>query len=126
MISETMKHFDMVFDEAWVSPYVRAQETLSIIQVVYKVDVPITVINELVPGGDEEKVLELLQAQAQKTPTLKLILVSHNPLISDLVCLIEPNSMIDMRTSEVTHCVISEATSGLVKYYTRDELMKSK
>ena len=58
-VAEGMKKLHLTFDLAWVSPYKRAQETLQIIQEIMGNYVPINVVNELVPGGDEELVFKL-------------------------------------------------------------------
>lgn len=121
--SKGMKMKSMTFDMAWVSPYQRAQETLAIIQEVFNVTVPIEIIDELTPGGDEEIVLELLQEQAKKTPSSRLLVVSHNPLVSNLVELFDAELMIDMETSAVAHCSITEQDYKLLSYYSRAELL---
>ena len=122
--SKGMQQRGMAFDVAWVSPYQRAQETLTIIQDVFNANVPVEIVNELIPGGDEEKVLELLQRQAKKTPLLRLLVVTHNPLVSNLVELIDAELMIDMETSAVAHCSITEQDYKLLNYYSRAQLLE--
>lgn len=123
-VAKGMKKSHLTFDLAWVSPYRRAQETLEIIQETMHASVPIKVVNELIPGGDEEEVFNLLQDQVLSTPKLRLLLVSHNPLISTLVELLaSSNITLDMSTSDVAHCEITEKESRLIKYYSRDDLM---
>lgn len=122
--SKGMKKRGMTFNLAWVSPYQRAQDTLGIIQKIFNVAVPVEIIEELIPGGDEEKVLELLQRQAKKAPLSKLLVVTHNPLVSNLVELIDAESIIDMETSAVVHCAITEQDYKLLNYYSRAQLME--
>ena len=123
-VAEGMKKLHLTFDLAWVSPYKRAQETLQIIQEIMGNYVPINVVNELVPGGDEELVFKLLQNQAVSTPEIRLLIVSHNPLVSTLLELLASSNLtLDMSTSDVALCEITETERRMIKYYSRDELI---
>ena len=118
-----MKALNLRFDVAWVSPYRRAQETFEIINDVYKTRIPIKVVEELIPSGDEDKVLVLLDQQFILTPEIKLLLVGHNPLISSLLSLLDSTFRSDMRTREVAVCEYSQTASRLVKFFERETLL---
>ena len=123
-VSQGMKRLHLTFDLVWVSPLRRARETLDIIQKFQKEIISPIVVAELVPGGDEDRVLAMLKEQSIKTPDVRLLVVGHNPLLSLLLELLDSSSNIaDMRTSDVAHCLITEQGSELIKYYSREDLM---
>ena len=123
-VAKGMKRNKLTFDLVWVSPYRRARETLEIIQKYQEEIITPIIIKDLVPGGDEDEVLSLLQEQAIKTPDVRLLVVGHNPLLSLLLELLDSSSNVaDMRTSDVAHCLITEQGSSLIKYYSRDVLI---
>ena len=123
-VAKGMKRNKLSFDLVWVSPFRRARETLDIIQKYQKEIISPIIVPDLVPGGDEDKILALLKEQAIKTPNLRLLVVGHNPLLSLLLELIDSSSIdLDMRTSDVAHCLITEKSSELIKYYSRKDLM---
>ncbi len=125
-VAKGLKKLKLTFDLAWVSPYARAQETLKILREIIVPFVETMVVEELTPDGDEDKTLILLRKQAVETPTIRLLIVSHNPLVSSLLQLIEVSkSTPEMKTSDVALCEITSKESKLIKYYSREELMNN-
>jgi len=66
-------------DEIWASPYVRTRQTAAIIA--ESVGKPVITRDWLAPDGDLETVLQHLARQHAQ----QLLLVSHQPLVGDLV-----------------------------------------
>ena len=117
-----MKKENITFDEVWVSPYTRAKQTLDIIMNTYETSVPVRIKSELTPGGDPEAIFYELQEESKKHPEKTILLVGHNPNMSDLLQLISNLSYQDMRTSDVAICSLTGEDSKLIKYYHRKEL----
>lgn len=123
-VAKNLLKLHLTYDLAWVSPYKRAQETLAIMQDVMGKKIPVIEIQELVPAGDEDQVIMLLRKQAIETPAIRLLVVSHNPLISALLEEIDSSDVTtEMKTSDVAYCEITSNNSRLIKFYSRKELM---
>ena len=111
------------FDECWVSPYTRAQQTLEIIQQYQPNDVPVKINKELPPFGDPETVLEQIRKESLAYPSKTILLVGHNPNMSELLELLSGTPNVpEMRTSDVAICEINGEETKLIKYYSRSEL----
>lgn len=125
-VAKGMKVNNLSFDMVWCSPYKRALETLEIIQMAFNTKLKVIINNNLVPGGDEHELYELLQHEAEQHSDQTLLLVSHNPLVSDLLELLSNSELHDdMKTSDVALCEITSETSRLIKYFPRKLLMKN-
>ena len=123
-VAQGMVKFGLIYDAVWVSPYVRAQETLQIIQSYQEKYIEPKIVNELRVAGDPEKVLSLLFEQNKDTPNQRLLLVGHNPNMTNLLeLIINDGSYIEMRTSDLAHCKITDNHSELIKFYSRNDLM---
>lgn len=119
-----MKKKNLTFSLIWCSPYTRAIETLEIIQRVYNTSLPVTTINELVPGGDEQNLLTLVREEAKIHPSATLLMVGHNPLLSSFLELMSTNEGLeDMKTSDVALCEVTDSQARLLKFYPRKKLI---
>lgn len=122
-VAKGMIQKNIRFDESWVSPYTRAQQTLEIIQQYQPTDVPVKINKELPPFGDPEKIYIQLRDTSKNSPSKSILLVGHNPNISELLELLAGTPNVpEMRTSDVAICEINGEESKLIKYYSRSEL----
>jgi phosphohistidine phosphatase len=70
-----MKHLPLELDLIWSSPLPRAYQTAEIVQQTLPFNGPLEIREELSPGGDWEKLLELLQARRES----RILLAGHEP-----------------------------------------------
>lgn len=69
---------------AWVSPYLRAQQTFSVLNKCVEVSDGVETLDSLTPHGDEFDVVNYLNAVAETSPISSLVIVSHLPLVGYL------------------------------------------
>lgn len=69
--------------QVWVSPLLRAQQTWQIVQQALPIQAPVRTESALVPEADPALLLALLTEQHED-----VLLVGHNPLLSDLLSLL--------------------------------------
>jgi len=70
--------------QVWVSPYLRAQQTLNALKEHIQIQEPIKILEDLTPHGDEFDVINYLNALLQANPIESLLIVSHLPLVGYL------------------------------------------
>ena len=79
------------FDKVYVSPYLRAQQTKSIIVDMHAESVKTEVLQELTPGGDASRCMDYILAKVDpkavkdEEAVHNLLCVSHMPLVSYLI-----------------------------------------
>ena len=69
---------------AWVSPYLRAQQTFSALNKTVEISEKVETLDALTPHGDEFDVVNYLNAVAETSPLSSLVIVSHLPLVGYL------------------------------------------
>ena len=116
-----MKNAGLSFDEAWVSPMRRAQQTLDIILAAYG-DVPVLQHSELAVWEPASGVKSLLANAYASEPNRDLLLVGHNPNMSELLSLLGGDA--EMRTSDVAWLRWDERGPRQMAFFSRGELMK--
>jgi len=77
---EWLKANEIAINYCWASPYVRTQQTAESVQSVYG-DLKACIADFLTPGSSPMAVAEQLRGEA----TANLLLISHNPMVSQLV-----------------------------------------
>lgn len=81
---------------ALVSPYARARQTFELVNQSLRLPaLQVTVLDELTPHGDASRIRDYLYALCQQQ-TEDLLVVSHMPLVSFLVELLDPRQMAPM------------------------------
>lgn len=119
-----MSKLDITLEKAWISPYRRTRQTFQIVQSVMNLTCDVEFKHELIVLENPKKILELLINENESNPEISLLLVGHNPHLSDLIFIL-CNEDIDLKTSELVWINFSnENDSKLVKYYTREDLMR--
>jgi phosphohistidine phosphatase SixA len=111
------------FDEAWVSPFFRAKQTLQIIQSVRASAAPQKELFDLEVHGDPQKVYDKLSQEFEVNPVKRLLLVGHNPNISKLLHLLVKDINRRMNTSEVAWLVWYNSGIYLEKYLDKETLL---
>jgi len=71
-----LARLNVVIDEVWTSPYVRATQTAAILSEGLALATSPRVVKELAPGGD---LLQLLQKLARHTHRTGIALIGHEP-----------------------------------------------
>lgn len=115
-----MQREGLAFDMIWVSPFLRAQQTLEIIQNTYDSDLEPEIVDELQVWGDPSLVKDMLDDHASNHPDSKLLIVGHNPNISNLIELLT-GEHIYMKTSDVV-MISKKSEWELVTYFPRKRL----
>lgn len=94
-----------------VSPYLRAQQTLSTLRSVLSLPDDEDCLPELTPGGDAEHVRDYLHALAQ-TGVQSVLIVSHLPLVGYLVAALCPPLCAPMFATSAIACVTLNGDVG--------------
>ncbi|OLS24321.1 MAG: Phosphohistidine phosphatase SixA [Candidatus Heimdallarchaeota archaeon LC_3] len=120
-----MKNLGIKIEKVWVSPYRRARQTFEIVQNILKLKCEVEFKRELTVFENPKEILHLLKSEYELNSGISLLLVGHNPHLSELLAILVGNENIDMKTSELAFIEFSGVgISKLMKYYTRDALLK--
>nr|WP_113865051.1 phosphohistidine phosphatase SixA [Brenneria salicis]NMN91019.1 phosphohistidine phosphatase SixA [Brenneria salicis ATCC 15712 = DSM 30166]RBP66513.1 phosphohistidine phosphatase SixA [Brenneria salicis ATCC 15712 = DSM 30166]RLM32036.1 phosphohistidine phosphatase SixA [Brenneria salicis ATCC 15712 = DSM 30166] len=98
-------------DRVLVSPYLRAQRTLDVVQAILPLPEENDCLTELTPGGDAQLVCYYLQTLAKEGTNAALV-VSHLPLVGYLVASLCPGENAPMFATSAIACVTVNAQSG--------------
>lgn len=77
---------------AWISPYRRAQQTWQHVSDAWASLPNVMTVEEIIPEGDPQSVLDYLMAFIEVKDAKSVILVSHLPLVADLVFGLVPDA----------------------------------
>jgi phosphohistidine phosphatase len=111
------------YDEAWVSPFLRAKQTLDIIQSSREEPAPQKEVFNLEVHGDPQKIYQKLSQEFKKYPKKRLLLVGHNPNISNLLHMLVKNHQRRMKTSEVAWIIWDQGSISLKEYFDKETLL---
>ena len=92
------------------SPYVRAQQTACLAQKTLAFDKEIEIVDCLMPDADPHAVLQMLDVQKAQS----LLLVSHQPLVSDLLSLLTQGHLqanIHMATATLAYITVASSVA---------------
>jgi len=112
------------YDHVWVSPFLRAQQTLEVIQQEFGTEIEPVIVEQLEVWGDPRVVKSRLDDLANQSPSINLLVVGHNPNLSDLVWHLT-NQHLNLSTSDIVHIRSTSSGYDLVAYYPRDDLIKN-
>src|SRR5436190_19201394 len=82
-IARRMKHLGLTFDLILSSPFARARQTAEITASVLGCKSKVRFSEHLVPAGSKRALIQQLKAQKQKRK--RLLLVGHEPYLSELI-----------------------------------------
>lgn len=110
-----LKDNNISFDEVWVSPYVRAQQTADEVLNLMSSNYKRTEVEYLTPDSSLKKVIKLLTESTAKN----LLLVSHQPLVSRIVMDLGGKQILQpvMNTAALAHFTAEEWISGLANFH---------
>lgn len=97
-MAQKLKLYEPQLDRALMSPLQRARQTASMLRMVFP-NIRFDVDQGLEPGGDVYDVLESIE----KMNVQHLLMVSHNPLLSNLLSLILDGTLETTRPFECSH-----------------------
>lgn len=114
-IAKTLKSFDIKVDAIISSPLVRAKETAVIMaKHLWKKKKKITIWDELKP---ESNVLDIHKKLIKLTPNTKILLVGHEPHLTDLISSIispESNVAINLKKGGFVSISVNSSESKIV------------
>lgn len=87
-ITEKFRQYSPLMDKVLCSPYVRAQQTANAVMTLFP-DLSLTTDDSIKPGGDVYNVLDAIESYDVQN----LLLVSHNPLLSNLLSVMVDGTM---------------------------------
>ena len=119
--SKGMYSKNISFNTIWVSPFTRALQTLEIIQNNYQTDITPIIKNSLEVWGEPSDVRQEIQDWYSISPTDKLLIVGHNPNLSDLVYLLTKHNLY-LKTSEVVQITYNGEYFLFKNHLTRSQL----
>lgn len=103
-------------DLVLVSPYLRAQQTLAAVRLALPLPANAEVLPELTPGGDERRIASYLHALGEQHEVKSVLLISHLPLVGNLVSELCPQLAPPMFVTSAIACVelgLSKSTGEL-------------
>lgn len=109
-IAGWLSQHESVPDYVLVSPYLRARETLERVRQTLKLSDQHEVMPELTPGGNAASVIDYLMVLASKG-IHSLLIVSHLPLVDELVAGLCPQQVAAFSTASVA-CVDIDSSTG--------------
>lgn len=74
-----------------VSPYVRAQQTWQQVQTTWKSSATLHTLEDLQPSTHTEEAALVIQAYAEKEQANNVLVISHMPLLGEIVCEFAPH-----------------------------------
>ncbi|MDF7681481.1 phosphohistidine phosphatase SixA [Enterobacteriaceae bacterium ESL0689] len=95
---------DVVIERVLVSPYLRAQQTMDNVSKGIELPDDIAIMPELVPGGNARRVGDELQELAYEG-VASVLVISHLPLVGDLVAELCPHEFSPRFTPSTIACV---------------------
>lgn len=116
-VAEQLKQKQATFDQIWVSPFVRAQQTADDVLALFPENKRESCA-ALTPESRPQELLEMLATKGGDS----LLLIGHNPLVSRLVALLLDGGTAPERylgTSELlaVKTEVAAPACGVVKYY---------
>lgn len=116
-VAEQLAQKQALFNQVWVSPFVRAQQTADDVLTHYPANTR-ECCAALTPESRPQELLENLAAQDSDS----LLLIGHNPLVSRLVALLMDGNTTPERylgTSELVaiETEVAAPACGVLKYY---------
>ena len=97
---EKWKPYSPTIDKALMSPYQRARQTATAFRMLFPA-MPIAVDKQLEPGGDPYGVLDYIEA----CEAHQILLISHNPLLSNLLSVMVEGTMESNRHVGNSHLI---------------------
>lgn len=96
-----------------VSPYIRAQQTLALLRVNLSLPTKVEIMTDLTPNGDEHNVVSYLHALAEVEQVDSVLIVSHLPLVGELVSLLCPRKTPPLFYTSTVVCINYDALNQL-------------
>ncbi|OKY24615.1 MULTISPECIES: phosphohistidine phosphatase SixA [Thalassotalea] len=85
LMAKWLNDNNIVFDQVFVSPFERAQQTASTLMSAVSHSAPITTIDIITPSGDAREVHDYIDGVCQADKLESVLIISHMPLVSYLV-----------------------------------------
>lgn len=118
-----MKNLGLKIHEAWVSPFKRARETLSIIMKEMDLQIPVEVLDALRVSGDHEMIISKIRVAESRGINKGILIVGHNPNITRILVSLVGEKAPRMGTSDLACVLIEEGQIQLAKYYQKGTLV---
>ena len=108
-LTEKFKQYSPAMDRVLCSPYNRAQQTASAVMTLFS-DIALTLDESIKPSGDVYSVLDAIDG----LDVQHLLIVSHNPLLSNLLSVMVDGTMESHRyiDNAVLHCVSMDVVAS--------------
>ncbi|MBD3185273.1 hypothetical protein GF325_00480 [Candidatus Bathyarchaeota archaeon] len=121
--SKRMKNLGFKINEAWVSPFKRARETLSIIMKEMDLQIPVEVLDALRVSGDHEMIISKIHVEEPRGRNKGILIVGHNPNITRILVSLVGEKAPRMGTSDLAYVLIEDGQIQLAKYYQKGALV---
>lgn len=96
-----------------VSPYIRAQQTLAILRKNLSLPTEVETMTDLTPNGDERNVVNYLHVLAEAKQIDSVLIVSHLPLVGELVSLLCPHKTPPLFYTSTVACINYDALNQI-------------
>ena len=119
-VAKKMITLGIKFTQIWVSPILRAQQTLQIIQKNYRSTIIPEVKAELTWEMDPELIHQMLEDEKTNNPEAAILIVGHNPHISKLLRLLVGKDNPKLGTSDIAWIIWTDEIPYLKRILTSD------
>lgn len=96
-----------------VSPYIRAQQTLATLRKNLLLPSEVEIMTDLTPNGDEYNVVNYLHILAEAEQVDSVLIVSHLPLVGELVSLLCPHKAPPLFYTSTVACINYDALNQI-------------
>lgn len=122
-VAKGLLKLNIQYREVWISPFIRAKQTYEIIQSVRENKIEPREIAQLQVWGDPKKVCVLIEEAFKQNPRNEILLVGHNPNMTDLLHLLVEEDNVYMSESDLVIIEFQKKNIKLKKYHTWKELV---
>jgi len=119
----TMKVEGIFFNEVWISPILRSKQTFDELDSVYESRIKPKIHNSLHYSANPQETMDEISSFFTSQPDYQLLLIGHNPHITELLSLLLHRSAPTFRTSEVAWLKLNPKGWELKGFYTRETLL---
>jgi len=117
-----MSSLGLIYNEVWVSPILRARQTYEIIDQVYQTHIQPTIKNTLLFTTDPQLTFNEISQLIDQNPLAKILIIGHNPHITELLSVFISSQEFNFRTSEVAWLQKEKKQWKLHGFYTHESL----
>lgn len=123
LASKGMVAEGLTYTHAWVSQLKRSRQTYDIMARVFGSNVQARKLAALQPSANIDSLLEEIDALYAQDPNAELLVIGHNPQVSELLGLLGGAGTPHMGTSDMAYIEWGEFGPSVKRFYERESLV---